>query len=98
MPRNVENSRYPVNDFLPKVHLHFRMSFSRLTIALCIAQSLITLCAGQWRKDNFTVMTFNIWVSGTNVENGTEKIANHIKWVNPDVIGLQVSLQFLSDI
>ncbi|KAH7703873.1 Protein F14F9.5 [Aphelenchoides avenae] len=34
-------------------------------------------------------MTFNIWLSGASVENGVEKIAKHIKQVNPDVVALQ---------
>lgn len=42
------------------------------------------------RNENFTVMTFNIWLSGSNVENGTQKIAAHIKWMNPDIVALQV--------
>lgn len=36
------------------------------------------------------VMTFNIWKSGTRVENGIAKIAKHILLNDPDVVGLQV--------
>ncbi|CAI2353682.1 unnamed protein product [Caenorhabditis sp. 36 PRJEB53466] len=35
------------------------------------------------------LMTFNIWQSGVNVENGQQKIAKHILMVNPDVVALQ---------
>ncbi|CAI5450460.1 unnamed protein product [Caenorhabditis angaria] len=35
------------------------------------------------------VMTFNIWNSGANVENGQQKIAKHILLVNPDIVALQ---------
>ncbi|KAL7080566.1 hypothetical protein ACQ4LE_000295 [Meloidogyne hapla] len=35
------------------------------------------------------VMTFNIWVSGANVKDGLEKIAKHIKKVDPDIVALQ---------
>ncbi|VDK59775.1 unnamed protein product [Gongylonema pulchrum] len=55
----------------------------------------MTSDAARLRRYNFTVMTFNIWVSGTNVENGTYKIVNHIKAVNPDIVGLQVNCAFL---
>ncbi|CAI4227447.1 unnamed protein product [Auanema sp. JU1783] len=34
-------------------------------------------------------MTFNIWQSGANVENGLWKIAKHISIVDPDVVTLQ---------
>jgi len=34
-------------------------------------------------------MTFNIWNSGTNVENGLAKIAKHISYINPDIVALQ---------
>jgi hypothetical protein len=37
-----------------------------------------------------SVMTFNIWVSGLEVDNGIEKIANHIKQINSDIVALQV--------
>ena len=36
------------------------------------------------------VMTFNIWVSGANVEKGMEKIAKHILAVDPDIVAIQV--------
>ena len=36
------------------------------------------------------VMTFNIWVSGANVEKGMEKIAKHIQAVDPDIVAIQV--------
>uniref|UniRef100_A0A8R1DNZ0 Endo/exonuclease/phosphatase domain-containing protein n=1 Tax=Caenorhabditis japonica TaxID=281687 RepID=A0A8R1DNZ0_CAEJA len=35
------------------------------------------------------VMTFNIWQSGANVENGQQKIAKHILMINPDIVALQ---------
>ncbi|KAI1723721.1 endonuclease/Exonuclease/phosphatase family domain-containing protein [Ditylenchus destructor] len=35
------------------------------------------------------VLTFNIWLSGRRVENGLEKIAKHIRQINPDIVSLQ---------
>jgi len=45
-------------------------------------------------------MTFNIWNSGTNVENGLAKIAKHISYINPDIVALQEvdSLSVLSEL
>uniref|UniRef100_A0A0N5AFB5 Endo/exonuclease/phosphatase domain-containing protein n=1 Tax=Syphacia muris TaxID=451379 RepID=A0A0N5AFB5_9BILA len=37
-------------------------------------------------------MTFNIWQSGNNVNNGLKKIIKHIEIVNPDIVALQVNL------
>jgi endonuclease/exonuclease/phosphatase family metal-dependent hydrolase len=34
-------------------------------------------------------MTFNMWNSGDNVENGPQKIANHILAVNPDIAAVE---------
>ena len=42
-------------------------------------------------QNGIRLMTFNIWQSGANVENGQQKIAKHILMVNPDVVALQVS-------
>lgn len=41
-------------------------------------------------------MTFNTWISGDNVENGMTKIVKHIKWINPDIVALQVSNKSIS--
>ncbi|KRX83742.1 Uncharacterized protein T02_8950 [Trichinella nativa] len=38
---------------------------------------------------DITVLTFNIWNSGMNVENGLMKIAKHILYTNPDIVALQ---------
>ncbi|KAH7723950.1 Protein F14F9.5 [Aphelenchoides avenae] len=35
------------------------------------------------------VMSFNLWYSGKKVENGIEKIAKHIRIIDPDIVGLQ---------
>ncbi|CCD62733.1 uncharacterized protein CELE_F14F9.5 [Caenorhabditis elegans] len=40
-------------------------------------------------SNGIRLMTFNIWNSGANVENGQQKIAKHILMVNPDVVALQ---------
>ncbi|EFP05876.1 hypothetical protein CRE_27203 [Caenorhabditis remanei] len=40
-------------------------------------------------QNGIRLMTFNIWQSGANVENGQQKIAKHILMVNPDVVALQ---------
>jgi endonuclease/exonuclease/phosphatase family metal-dependent hydrolase len=42
----------------------------------------------QIQKD-LRIMTFNIWMSGSNVVNGINKIARHINTINPDVVCLQ---------
>ena len=36
------------------------------------------------------ILTFNIWLSGTQVENGLCKIAKHINLLQPDIVALQV--------
>jgi hypothetical protein len=36
------------------------------------------------------VMTFNIWKNGSQVENGLAKIVKHIKFINPDIVAIQV--------
>ena len=38
------------------------------------------------------IMTFNIWNSGANVEDGLYKIAKHIRIIDPDIVALQVSI------
>ncbi|VDN08186.1 unnamed protein product [Thelazia callipaeda] len=61
----------------------------------------ITVCCLNERGNaNFVVMTFNTWVSGTNVVNGTMKIVSHIKRINPDVVALQevYNSQFMAEI
>lgn len=40
-------------------------------------------------KVSIRVMTFNIWNSGINVENGLFKIAKHILYVYPDIVALE---------
>uniref|UniRef100_A0A0M3I047 Endo/exonuclease/phosphatase domain-containing protein n=1 Tax=Ascaris lumbricoides TaxID=6252 RepID=A0A0M3I047_ASCLU len=40
-------------------------------------------------QNDFTVMTFNTWQSGKNVENGLFKVAKHISYVYPDIVALQ---------
>lgn len=37
------------------------------------------------------VLTFNTWLGGASVEDGFAKIARHIKRIDPDIVGLQVS-------
>ena len=38
------------------------------------------------------IMTFNIWNSGANVEDGLYKIAKHIRIIDPDIVALQVNV------
>ena len=38
------------------------------------------------------VMTFNIWRSGTQVQNGLYKVAKHVRIVDPDIVALQVNV------
>ncbi|GMT33967.1 hypothetical protein PFISCL1PPCAC_25264, partial [Pristionchus fissidentatus] len=40
-------------------------------------------------SEAFRVMTFNVWFGGSQVFDGVQKIVNHIKLVNPDVVALQ---------
>ncbi|KAH7700135.1 Protein F14F9.5 [Aphelenchoides avenae] len=35
------------------------------------------------------IMSFNIWVSGENVQDGLYKVAKHIRLVDPDIVALQ---------
>ncbi|PIO68943.1 hypothetical protein TELCIR_09255, partial [Teladorsagia circumcincta] len=55
--------------------------------------SLCLLALTCWLSDceaqRLRVMTFNIWNSGSHVENGLRKIAKHILLVDPDIVGLQ---------
>ncbi|PIO70430.1 hypothetical protein TELCIR_07714 [Teladorsagia circumcincta] len=55
--------------------------------------SLCLLALTFWLSDceaqRLRVMTFNIWNSGSHVENGLRKIAKHILLVDPDIVGLQ---------
>ncbi|VDM53823.1 unnamed protein product [Angiostrongylus costaricensis] len=46
------------------------------------------------------VMTFNLWISGANVNNGLQKIAKHIALINPDIVALQevVSINALNNL
>ncbi len=39
--------------------------------------------------DKIRIMTFNTWRMGTMVNNGQEKVAKHIKAVDPDLVALQ---------
>uniref|UniRef100_A0A0K0DE11 Endo/exonuclease/phosphatase domain-containing protein n=1 Tax=Angiostrongylus cantonensis TaxID=6313 RepID=A0A0K0DE11_ANGCA len=45
-------------------------------------------------------MTFNLWISGANVNNGLQKIAKHIALINPDIAALQevVSIDALNNL
>jgi hypothetical protein len=36
-------------------------------------------------------MSFNTWETGRHVEDGLAKLIKHVKLVDPDIIGLQVS-------
>ncbi|XGW04757.1 hypothetical protein V3C99_015714 [Haemonchus contortus] len=56
----------------------------RLTIFVAV----IT-CLSISEAQRLKVMTFNIWNSGSHVENGLRKIAKHILLVDPDIVGLQ---------
>ncbi|PIC25906.1 hypothetical protein B9Z55_018655 [Caenorhabditis nigoni] len=64
----------------------------RLLVVLSILLQLVgsTYFTGSERSQNgIRLMTFNIWQSGKNVENGQQKIAKHILMVNPDIVALQ---------
>ncbi|CDW52678.1 Exo endo phos domain containing protein [Trichuris trichiura] len=41
------------------------------------------------QSQSIVIMTFNIWNSGANVEDGLFKIAKHILYVYPDIVALQ---------
>lgn len=66
------------------------MKSSQLTL-IALTVCLGGLCVKQKGATNLTIMTFNTWITGNNVENGMEKIVKHIKLISPDVIALQVS-------
>jgi hypothetical protein len=70
-------------------------------IFLCILSG--NIAARKFRKQNnvdanrtkdrtvqLRVMTFNIWQCGSNVDNGTRKIAAVIQSSGADIVGLQV--------
>ncbi|VBB29230.1 unnamed protein product [Acanthocheilonema viteae] len=65
------------------------MKSSQLTLPIVLILSLGGLCLNRERPVNITIMTFNTWISGDNVENGMLKIAKHIKLINPDIVALQ---------
>ncbi|KAK6054001.1 hypothetical protein COOONC_08494 [Cooperia oncophora] len=56
------------------------------TITLFLALAFFLVAA---EAHSLRVMTFNIWNSGSHVENGIRKIAKHISLVDPDIVGLQ---------
>lgn len=41
------------------------------------------------RPETLRVMSFNIWMSGSQVDDGLKKIAKHIRLVAPDIVALQ---------
>ena len=45
---------------------------------------------GRAKTFKLRVMTFNIWVCGSNVDNGLQKIAQEIVSSGADIVGLQV--------
>ncbi|ETN82293.1 endonuclease/exonuclease/phosphatase family protein [Necator americanus] len=47
---------------------------------------------GECRKKDVTVrvMSFNVWSSGKNVNDGLQKIALHIGIINPDIVAMQI--------
>ncbi len=55
-----------------------------------ILLSLIQYSTADMETPRLRVMTFNIWMSGAEVDDGMKKIAAHIKHVNPDIVALQV--------
>nr|WGC84588.1 extracellular nuclease 1 [Bursaphelenchus xylophilus] len=42
-----------------------------------------------WQGKPVTIMTFNTWQSGANVDDGINKIAKHILQNDPDIVGVQ---------
>ncbi|VDP16145.1 unnamed protein product [Onchocerca flexuosa] len=65
------------------------MKSSQLTFSTFLILFLGGLRCNHVKRVNLTIMTFNTWVSGNNVENGIIKIADHIKRIDPDVAALQ---------
>ncbi|KAK5969658.1 Endo/exonuclease/phosphatase domain-containing protein [Trichostrongylus colubriformis] len=58
-----------------------------MRVVICLLA--LTFRMGHCEATKIRVMTFNIWNSGSHVENGLRKIAKHILLVNPDIVGLQ---------
>lgn len=56
------------------------------------AQNSVFDAAGKKAVVPLRIMTFNIWKSGTEVENGLYKVAKHIRIIDPDIVALQVSV------
>ena len=53
---------------------------------------LIALVSLTTSTSTIRVMTFNVWLCGTQVKQGLDKIAKHIKMIDPDVVALEVGL------
>lgn len=60
----------------------------RNAVAAYCACMMVTL--GSCGSEKIRVMTFNIWNSGSHVEEGLRKVAKHILLIDPDVVALQV--------
>uniref|UniRef100_A0A914X0I3 Endonuclease/exonuclease/phosphatase domain-containing protein n=1 Tax=Plectus sambesii TaxID=2011161 RepID=A0A914X0I3_9BILA len=62
-----------------------------LAAVLCCAIGIVVVEGKvlQNTPANIRILTFNIWNSGQNVQDGLLKIAKHIKLVDPDIVALQ---------
>lgn len=93
--------RSPLNQMPPPTSLFPIKRFLQLLLFLALLLGTFYIATSGHKRDvkekqevktgvEFRVMTFNTWIHGRNVNNGLEKIAKHIKAVNPDVVVLQV--------
>ena len=61
--------------------------FTTFLIILCFIFPEAMSAVAQ--KETLRIMSFNVWMSGSQVDNGLYKIAKHIKLVDPDIVALQ---------
>lgn len=54
----------------------------------CILYLLIILSASAYSQDKITLLSFNVWLGGTSVDDGKNKVLNAIKKSGADIIGL----------
>ncbi|KAF8357999.1 hypothetical protein PRIPAC_92994, partial [Pristionchus pacificus] len=63
----------------------------KLSICSMIRSAILLFFLISNANCSLRVMTFNMFHFGKHVENGLRKVADQIKYVNPDVVALQVS-------
>jgi len=60
-----------------------------LFLTICLQYVNLQVVLPTRGSKNLRVMTFNVFMQGSQVYGGLPKIAKHIKSINPDIVGLQ---------